>query len=272
MSDLRDLYQEVIFDHYKKPRNFHAMTNANHVAHGHNRLCGDELTIYLRLDGDVIKEISFEGTGCAISTASASLMTDALKNRNVKEAEHLFEQFHHLVTHHAAEPAPDLGKLEVLAGVREFPARVKCATLAWHTLQAALKDHAGSITTEQLSIRDTTMDLENASPRQEATMDEEQLRKDIIAVLRTIYDPEISVNIFDLGLIYMLDIDPEGTVQIEMTLTAPACPVAGTFPGVVEGRVAEVPGVKSVHVELVWEPPWSIDSMSDEVKLELGLL
>lgn len=272
MSDLRDLYQEVIFDHYKKPRNFHSMNDANHVAHGHNRLCGDELTIYLRLDGDVIKEVSFEGTGCAISTASASLMTEALKNRNVEEAERLFEEFHHLVTHNDAEPARDLGKLEVLAGVREFPARVKCATLAWHTLQAALKDRAASITTEQLSIRDSTMDLENANVRQEATVDEEELRKDIIAVLRTIYDPEISVNIFDLGLIYMLDIDPQGTVQIEMTLTAPACPVAGTFPGVVEGRVAEVPGVKSVHVELVWEPPWSVDSMSDEVKLELGLL
>ncbi|HVW50027.1 MAG TPA: DUF59 domain-containing protein [Trinickia sp.] len=116
------------------------------------------------------------------------------------------------------------------------------------------------------------MDLENASAGQEASIDEEALRNDIIAVLRTIYDPEISVNIYDLGLIYLLDIDPEGTVQIEMTLTAPACPVAGTFPGVVEGRVAEVPGVKSVHVELVWEPPWSIDSMTDEVKLELGLL
>ncbi|WP_292938340.1 DUF59 domain-containing protein [Noviherbaspirillum sp.] len=106
----------------------------------------------------------------------------------------------------------------------------------------------------------------------EPGVNEDELRSDIIAVLRTIYDPEISVNIFDLGLIYTLDIDPEGHVEIEMTLTAPACPVAGTFPGVVEGRVAEVPGVNSVHVELVWEPPWSIDSMTDEVKLELGLL
>lgn len=272
MSDLRDLYQDVIFDHYKKPRNFHAMTHANHVAHGHNRLCGDELTIYLHIDGDVIKEVSFEGTGCAISTASASLMTDALKNRTVEEAEHLFEHFHDLLTHENAEPAPDLGKLEVLAGVREFPARVKCATLAWHTFQAALKDSAGSIATEQFPIRDSTMKLENASAGQEAIIDAEALRNDIVAVLRTIYDPEISVNIYDLGLIYLLDIDPEGAVKIEMTLTAPACPVAGTFPGVVEGRVADVPGVKCVHVELVWDPPWTLESMSDEVKLELGLL
>lgn len=101
---------------------------------------------------------------------------------------------------------------------------------------------------------------------------EDALRANIVAALRTIYDPEIPVNILDLGLIYTLDIDPEGNVNIEMTLTAPACPVAGEFPGVVESRVSEVPGVQSVHVELVWEPPWSIDSMTDDVKLELGLL
>ena len=101
---------------------------------------------------------------------------------------------------------------------------------------------------------------------------EDELREDIVAVLRTIYDPEIPVNILDLGLIYALDIDEQGNVDIDMTLTAPACPVAGTFPGVVESRVGEVPGVNSVHVELVWEPPWSPDSMTEEVKLELGLL
>lgn len=100
----------------------------------------------------------------------------------------------------------------------------------------------------------------------------QQLRVDVIAALRSIYDPEIHVNIFDLGLIYALEIDPLGNIGIDMTLTAPACPVAGTFPSVVEGRVGQVPGVKSVQVELVWEPAWSIDSMTDEVKLELGLL
>lgn len=142
MSDLRDLYQEVIFDHYRKPRNFHALAAANHVAHGHNRLCGDQLTVYLQVVDGVIEDVSFEGTGCAISTASASLMTDALKGKTLDEAERLFQQFHQMVTQDDAEPDPALGKLEVLAGVREFPARVKCATLAWHTLQAALKERA----------------------------------------------------------------------------------------------------------------------------------
>jgi len=150
MSDLRDLYQEVIFDHYKTPHNYHALPDANHVAHGHNRLCGDQLTIYVQVEDDRIKDIGFEGAGCAISTASASLMTDALKEKTLGEAEHLFEAFHHMVTDTDTDTGPvqDLGKLEVLAGVREFPARVKCATLAWHTLQAALKDRAAPVSTE----------------------------------------------------------------------------------------------------------------------------
>jgi len=148
MSELRDLYQEVIFDHYRKPRNHHALADANHVAHGHNPLCGDQVTIYLKVEDGVVRDLSFEGTGCAISTASASLMTDALKGKKLNEVEHLFEEFHQMVTHDDAEPDPELGKLEVLAGVREFPARVKCATLAWHTLQAALKDRAAPVSTE----------------------------------------------------------------------------------------------------------------------------
>lgn len=116
------------------------------------------------------------------------------------------------------------------------------------------------------------MEVDNQAEVQEAGRPEEELRDDIVTVLRTIYDPEIPVNILDLGLIYALDIDDEGNVTIDMTLTAPACPVAGTFPGIVEENVGQVPGVRSVHVELVWEPPWSVDLMTDEVKLELGLL
>lgn len=147
MSDLRDLYQEVIFDHYKTPRNCHALADANHIAHGHNRLCGDQVKVFLQVKGDVIQDLSFEGTGCAISTASASLMTEALKGKSIGEAGHLFEQFRHMVMH-GAEPDPALGKLEVLGGVREFPARVKCATLAWDTLQTALKECGASVPAE----------------------------------------------------------------------------------------------------------------------------
>lgn len=149
MSDLRDLYQEVIVDHYRRPRNFGRLAEANHRAEGVNPLCGDKLTLYLKLRDGVIEDASFEGTGCAISTASASLMTETLKGKTEAQAHALFEQFRALVTgsEGSAAVAP-LGKLAVLSGVREFPARVKCATLAWHTLQAALQDQTGPVTTE----------------------------------------------------------------------------------------------------------------------------
>jgi nitrogen fixation protein NifU and related proteins len=147
MSDLTDLYKEVILDHNRRPRNFHTMADASHRAEGYNPLCGDRLTLYLKLDGDVIKDVAFEGSGCAISKASASLMTDAIKGRTVPDARTLFERFHRMVTTPPEERVEDLGKLSVLAGVREFPVRVKCASLAWHTFKAAL-DREQKATTE----------------------------------------------------------------------------------------------------------------------------
>jgi nitrogen fixation protein NifU and related proteins len=148
MDELRDLYQEVIFDHYRKPRNFHPLATANRKALGFNPLCGDRMTLYLIVEDGVIKDAGFEGVGCAISMASASLMTEQLKGKSEQEAEALFAHFHELVTHEHVPPAPDLGKLEVLAGVREFPTRVKCATLAWHTLHAALNNQKEPVSTE----------------------------------------------------------------------------------------------------------------------------
>ena len=147
MNDLRELYQQVIFDHYKRPRNQHALEHASHEAQGHNPLCGDQVKVYLDVEDGVIRDVGFEGGGCAIATASASLMTEALKGKRVEEVERLFGEFHDLVTG-AADPA-DLGKLQALGGVREFPARVKCATLAWHTLRAALDHKNARISTEQ---------------------------------------------------------------------------------------------------------------------------
>jgi nitrogen fixation NifU-like protein len=149
MSDLRDLYQDVILEHSKAPRNFRALSTANHKAEGYNPLCGDRFTVYLTLDGDRISDLSFEGSGCAISKASASMMTQSLKGKTVEEAEKLFGQFHDLVTGHGTGSNDgDLGKLAVFSGVSEFPVRVKCATLAWHTLQAALEGKQASVTTE----------------------------------------------------------------------------------------------------------------------------
>lgn len=138
MSDLEDLYQEVILDHNRRPRNFREIPPPAHRAEGFNPLCGDRLTLYLDVDGDRIRDVSFQGSGCAISKASASLMTEALKGKTLAEAGQLFDRFHEMVTSPTETVPADLGKLSVLSGVREFPTRVKCASLAWHTLKAAM--------------------------------------------------------------------------------------------------------------------------------------
>ena len=144
MSELSELYQQVILDHNKKPRNFRKLENANHSAEGFNPLCGDHLTIYLDLENDAVKEISFEGSGCAISKAAASMMTQAVKGKTKDEAEQLFSSFHNMVTSELNEDdaADRLGNLRVFSGVREFPVRGKCATLPWHTMHAALNNEA----------------------------------------------------------------------------------------------------------------------------------
>ncbi len=141
MSQLGDLYRELIIDHSKRPRNFGPFPEANRRAEGFNRLCGDRITVMVEIEGDTVRQVRFQGSGCAISTASASLLTEAVQGKSRAEVEALYHRFHALVTGKAedAADAPELGKLEVFAGVSEYPARVKCASLAWHTLHAALE-------------------------------------------------------------------------------------------------------------------------------------
>ncbi|MGR9087418.1 MAG: Fe-S cluster assembly sulfur transfer protein SufU [Gammaproteobacteria bacterium] len=148
-DELRDLYQEVIFDHNRNPRNFRVIEDADRQVEGFNPLCGDRLTLYLKMDGDRIVDASFQGSGCAISTASVSLMTEIVKGKTAQEADELFKKFHEMTTGKDEKISLEaVGKLAVLAGVRDYPARVKCATLAWHTLDAALKNEAQSVSTE----------------------------------------------------------------------------------------------------------------------------
>jgi len=151
MVDLRDLYQEVIVDHNRNPRNFGKLDDADRVAEGYNPLCGDRLNLYVKLDDGRIEDIHFDGSGCAISVASASLMTDALKGKTLAEAGRMFDNFHHLVIDERT-PGPDqvrqLGKLAALLGVRDYPTRVKCATLCWHTLHSALEESKTPVSTE----------------------------------------------------------------------------------------------------------------------------
>jgi len=150
MSDLRELYQEIILDHNKNPRNFRVIEDSDHMAEGFNPLCGDRLTVYLSVKGDFVEDISFEGSGCAISTASASLMTEIVKGRSVEEVRALFEEFHKLVTGRGGQTRslPGAEKLVVFHGVSEYPVRVKCATLPWHTLLAAFSDKEEPVSTE----------------------------------------------------------------------------------------------------------------------------
>jgi len=142
MSELSELYQQVILDHNKKPRNFRKLETANHSAEGFNPLCGDQLTVYLDLEDDAVREITFEGSGCAISKAAASMMTQAVKGKTKQEAEQLFSEFHGMVTGEfdEDEEANNLGNLKIFSGVRDFPVRVKCASLPWHTMHAALNN------------------------------------------------------------------------------------------------------------------------------------
>jgi len=148
MADLRELYQELILEHSKHPRNYRVLEGATRTVEGFNPLCGDHFTIYLNLEGDKIQDVSFQGSGCAISKASASMMTQSVKGKSKDEAEKIFARFHDLVTGQAGGEGESLGKLAVFGGVSEFPVRVKCATLAWHTLQAALDGKQDAVSTE----------------------------------------------------------------------------------------------------------------------------
>ncbi|KTD14566.1 NifU family FeS assembly SUF system protein [Legionella gratiana] len=147
-AELRELYQEIIIDHNRNPRHHYAMTDATHQANGFNPLCGDKLTVYAKIENHSITELSFLGCGCAISQASASLMTDSLKGKTVEEAHELFHRFHHMLTQNEEGQLLYMDKLTVLAGVKAYPARVKCATLAWHTLEAALNKESNVVKTE----------------------------------------------------------------------------------------------------------------------------
>lgn len=151
MSELQDLYQEVVMDHNGRPRNFRKLEAADRTADGYNPLCGDKITLYLKLDGDVIADVGFLGSGCAISKASTSMMTQSIKGKTSAEAQEIFEAFHRMITREQGsdfDPDDKLGDLEVLSGVTEFPTRVKCATLSWHTLRAALAGREGQVSTE----------------------------------------------------------------------------------------------------------------------------
>ena len=247
--ELKELYQEIILDHAKNPRNKGKCEGYNHDAKAHNPLCGDKVHIYLKLDKDKsISGLSFEGEGCAISLASASILTDILKGKDLNFSKKVTGDFLNMLKNKSKITLNSLSEDQIttissLSGVQEFPMRIKCATMAWHTLLSAL----------------------------EKKIDMSDIKQKIVSEIKKIYDPEIPVNIYELGLIYKIEVNEQKKVNIEMTLTSPNCPVAEELPNAVKKNVLKIPEIKDVDLKLVWDPPWTKDKMSEAAKLELNL-
>ena len=247
--ELKELYQEIILDHAKNPRNKGKCDGYNHDAKAHNPLCGDKVHIYLKLDKDKnISGLSFEGEGCAISLASASILTDTLKGKDLQFSKKVTDDFLNMLKNKTKITLNSLSEDQIttissLSGVQEFPMRIKCATMAWHTLLSALEN--------KINMSD--------------------MKDKIISEIKKIYDPEIPVNIYELGLIYKIEVNEYNKVLIEMTLTSPNCPVAESLPNSVKENILKIDGIKDVDLKLVWDPPWTKDKMSEVAKLELNL-
>ena len=221
-------------------------------------LCGDNVHIYLKLnEKKKVEDISFEGSGCAISMASASIMTDLIKGKEELEVKEIVNDFLGMIKKNPELESKNLKedektKLMCLSGVKQYPMRVKCATLSWHTLISAIDNTQEEINTEKFRLAMET-------------------KEKIIEEIRKIYDPEIPVNIYELGLIYDIKVENKNTAIVKMTLTSPNCPVAESLPQEVKDSIMQVEEIENVDLDLVWEPPWNKDMMSEAAKLELNL-
>ena len=264
--DLQELYQEVILDHNKRPRNFRAIEHGQ-KAEGYNPLCGDRLTVYLRVEDGRIQDASFQGSGCAISKASASLMTDSVKGKTLRGSARAVRAFHRMITRAPDEPVDDLGKLSVLAGVRQFPVRVKCASLPWHTLRCGRVEARDEVVIDRMK---TLSVVQSSQPRPAPPRDTgrdrrhdvndperlDALRPQIVEALSKVFDPEIPVNIYELGLIYDIIVDERGRRRHPHDADrARVSRGTVTLPLEVKKQVAAIPGVTDVKVDVVWDPP-----------------
>jgi len=255
--ELKQLYQDIILEHGKSPRNLGKCEGYSHYAKGYNPLCGDKVHVYLKLDkGKKVGGLTFEGDGCAISLASASIMTELVKGKSFEETKEIMNAFLNMIKNTSEIQSNHLDnnqktKLMSLSGVKEFPMRVKCATLSWHTLVSAMEGRKREVNTEEEKMSD--------------------IKNKVIEEIKKIYDPEIPVNIYELGLIYKIEVDEKNKVNIDMTLTSPNCPVAESLPNEVKDNIKKVEGVSDVNLNIVREPPWDKDKMSEAAKLELNL-
>lgn len=249
-----DLYRDVILDHYRSPRHRGRLEHPDEHATGHNPLCGDRLELDVKFERDRIQDLRIQATGCSISQASASMMSEAVIGRSLAEARRYFEMFRKMVVEGAPgkDLPPEMGDLAALEGVKNFPVRVKCAMLAWHALE------------EVLGRREKKF-----GP---APLGKEVVSENLREALRMVVDPEIGLSVIDLGLIYGIDLD-ENRCRIRMTLTTPGCPYGPQMISSVQHVARQATGLKDVEVEVVWDPPWDPRTMaSEDGKFMLGLM
>ena len=281
-----DLYREIILEHFKNPRNHGVLENASLTAQGANPFCGDELEVTLLLRHEVIQEIRFQGKGCSISQASASMMTEAVKGKSIPDVEQMAKLFKGVMLEgglRGDDLPPDLEDAKALEGVKKYPVRIKCAILSWNTLLDGLEAHrkgkhsAAHVEGEEGAHPDLTQSLTSEAPPAPSTAASASAvgagdpKEEVQAALKSVIDPELNMNVVDLGLIYGVEIQGS-TVKVTYTLTSPGCPLGPIIKGQIQSSLLKSPWVKEVQAELVWSPPWDPHTMaSEEAKTELGI-
>ena len=278
MSLTDDLYREIILEHFKNPRNHGRLDPADVTAQGANPFCGDELEVTLALKDQTIREIRFQGKGCSISQAAASMMTEAVQGKSLQEVEEITKKFKGIMLEGAPmELPPDLEDLESLEGVKKYPVRIKCAILSWNTLLEGIQafrhgkhqaSHVEGEEGERPALAEQMAQTHSETPALALSpVQEEEVRN----ALKTVIDPELNMNVVDLGLIYDIDIHGE-SVKVTYTLTSPGCPLGPVIRGQMTSALGKIPWIKEIQPELVWSPPWDPHTMaSEEAKTELGI-
>ena len=271
-----DLYRDIILEHFRNPRNQGKLPQPTFISHGANPFCGDELEVTVALEGETIREILVQPKGCSISQASASMMTEAVKGKSVRQAEEMIRRFKAVMLEGISlDSSPEMEDLKALEGVKKYPVRIKCAILGWNTLLGGISaHHQGKKEATHVEGEEGEKKPLNAEPEPVATQTavstdspEEQVR----GALRTVIDPELNLNVLDLGLIYATDIQG-GSVKVTYTLTSPGCPLGPVIKGQMQSALMKLGWVKEVQTELAWNPPWDPKTMaSEEIKTELGL-
>jgi len=282
-----DLYRDIILEHFRNPRNQGKLEQPTFISHGTNPFCGDELELMVALEGETLKEIRVQPKGCSISQASASMMTEAIQGKTVPQVEELVRRFKGVMLEGAAfEASEEMEDLQALEGVKKYPVRIKCAILSWNTLMEGLSAHhkgkkeATHVEGEEGEHKPLAADPEPPpkadSPQakaaaQPAAVSTETPEEQVRGALRTVIDPELNLNILDLGLIYGTQIQG-GNVKVTYTLTSPGCPLGPVIKGQMQSALLRLSWVKEVQTDLAWIPPWDPKTMaSEDIKTELGI-